>query len=235
MKERPIIFSSEMVRALLDGRKTMTRRIVKPQPLFLDSDNFGDCWFPSKDHPKALHYASEKHFRRGLPQDFCLYGIPGDRLWVRETWGSAFDKNGNGIVVYKSDGSALLAQAEQEGEGDWCGVDGQCPKNRITMPSRWRSPLHMPRWASRLTLEITDVRVQRLQEITEEDALAEGAMEWWNGLSERERVAIYEGGRGPAHAFKLLWNYIHGPYAWALNSWVWAISFKLIQSKARAE
>jgi hypothetical protein len=228
VKERPIIFSGPMIQALLDGRKSQTRRIMKPNPgpIF----NYKTC----------------------SPKPICPYGVPGDRLWVRETWrvGAWAEEDGLIAVDYKADNFArkewleVLADEIEEGEqfnrlweqscddaaksGLKFDEEGRWKWKPGESPCRWRSPLHMPRWASRITLEITDVRVQRLQEITEEDAEAEGAMAWWNGLSHAEQVNAYNGGRGPLAAFQMLWEKIHGPDAWDLNPWVWAISFRRV-------
>jgi hypothetical protein len=213
MKERPIIFNAEMVRAIMEDRKTQTRRVVKPQPP-------PHHW---EDHP--YHYISLKlldtdsgysmrfqHILGGIDSDCpfwvtCPYGKPGDRLWVRETW-SAIMNGGWTIadarrrmfdekIVYRADGNGY-----EDGDGWW--------------PS-----IHMPREFSRLTLTVTDVRVQRVQDVTEEDAQAEGARPafsypGWEGVS---AVPHYRWG------FHELWNSIHGPDAWDANPWVVALTF----------
>jgi hypothetical protein len=183
MTDRPIIFSAPMVRALLDGRKTQTRRVLKPQP-FQTPDGWGCV-----DH-------------NGSPQKWlpCLPGLhryaPGDRLWVREVWHPPFaaDDDSGGLAVYRA--------------------TTQGPE-----PHRWRSPIHMPRWASRLTLHVTEVRVQRLQEISAEDVQAEGACEL-------AFVPPTDADTAEARAiFRALWNSLHGPDAWDANPWVCAVSF----------
>lgn len=173
VKERPIIFSGEMVRAILDGRKTMTRRIVKGR---------SGSWNVME----------------------CPYGQPGDFLWVRETFGTK--------IHHVTTTDTLVFKADH---------DEFHPANVL----RWRSPIHMPRWASRLTLEITGIRVERLQDISEGDAKAEGVFSWWEGLSQETKEKIYEGALGPV-VFKLLWNSIHGEGSWDLNPWVWVIQFR---------
>lgn len=146
MKERPIIFNDEMVRALLDGRKTQTRRVVRPQP----SSN--------TDKIYADHYNGGPEWAFWLPDNRmteprtwrCPYGVPGDRLWVRETWCGGQ----HGTSVY------YKASWHEHEHGP-----------------RWRPSIHMPRWASRLTLDVTDVRVERVKDISPEDAKAEGDKE----------------------------------------------------------
>ena len=189
MKERPILFSAPMVRALLAGTKTQTRRIIKPQHLA----------FFNQDAAAMLSDWNE----RPLP-----YGQPGDRLWVRETFGH-FERNQHfkpGCnVYYRADGNCLELEP-------------------------WRPSIHMPRWASRITLEITSVRVERLQEISIEDAKAEGA--WGPDDSIVQKVADYFGtdifSANPRKAFQMLWESINGPDSWAANPWVWAIEFRRV-------
>jgi len=179
-----------MVRALLDGRKTQTRRVLKPQP---------NASWGLIDLQRAAALAT------------CKYA-PGDRLWVREAW--RVDAEWDDCPPREFDGAdAIHYEADGEQRLHLWG-------NPFT-PGRLRSPIHMSRWASRLTLLVTDVRVQRVQEISEEDAEAEGArpafsFPGWEGVSSRPRY--YWG-------FHELWNSIHGPGAWEANPWVAAISF----------
>jgi hypothetical protein len=188
-KERPIIFSGPMVRALLDGKKTQTRRIVKPQAAVLTDELARGL---GVQPPAQQNHAV-------VP---CPYGQPGDRLWVRETWkeNPAIDfGNGHGAPLYRA---------------TWGNAD---------TGDRWRPSIHMPRWASRITLEITNVRVQRLQEISEEDALAEGVDR--PKSSDPRSVAELTLWR-----FRELWESIHGPDSWDANPWVWAITFKKLEA-----
>ena len=183
MKERPILFSAPMVRAILEGGKTQTRRLVKIR----------GC------APGAV-----------LPVEFpCPYGVVGDRLWVKETWRSsrAADKHspaaltGHGWPVwYVADGGVMWTGADRGGPG-------------FMTPGKTRVSIHMPRWASRITLEVTDVRVERLQDITEADARAEGV----------QPLQMDNGSALPS--FEGLWCSINGAGSWAANPWVWAISF----------
>ncbi len=162
-KARPIMFSGPMVQAILAGKKTMTRRVVKPQPRTVE----------------------------GLK---CPYGEPGETLWVRESFEAAFKKTltSNGCV-YRADYHP-----------DYGRIDAD--KTLYHDKKRWTSPLFMPRWASRLTLEIVSVRVERLQEITEADAHAEG-FEWYQ--------------------FSVAWQEINGKkHPWTSNPWVWVIEFR---------
>lgn len=173
MTERPIIFSGDMVRAILDGRKTQTRRVMKPQPS--PADVFVG------DHGLGMG-----------PQFRCSYGQSGDRLWVRETW--ACECCGRTLEYRAVHGRCEGLSYRADG-----GTGGS---------SGWRSPIHMPRWASRLTLDITEVRVQRVQEISEEDAVAEGVDIWAD--------------------FRPLWDSINAKrgFGWDVNPWVWALTFK---------
>lgn len=204
MKERPIIFSTPMVRAILAGEKTQTRRVVKlkpwqqieerddgaPWPWMYDDDRADDHWLP------------------------CPYGQAGDRLWVREAW----------RVVWSSDNEPpreLDAAYRFWYEADAPLQDGY---------GKLRPSIHMPRFASRITLEITSVRVERLQGISEADAVAEGVTPKWEpGFSGRLMKAI--GGfsfRPAASAYADLWESLHGPGSWDANPWVWVVEFKRI-------
>jgi hypothetical protein len=191
-----------MVRALLEGRKTQTRRVVKPQPELL----------PVKGRRKNAWAAKLKD---GTYQDVecdglgaflgtCPYGQPGDRLWLREAWATVNPEWRPGT---RSKRPFVNYRATDE----------------IGPHLKWCSPLFMPRWASRLTLELTDVRVQRLQDISEEDATAEGALE------PREASATYTDNIPSARrAFRHLWESINGAGSWEANPWVWALTFKAV-------
>jgi hypothetical protein len=207
-KERPILFSAPMIRALLDGTKTQTRRVVKGQPtdwapigpeVFSQTviDRHGDEQ-PGPDSYGAGNADGDCWIR-------CPYGQPGDRLWVRE---SHMDLGAS--VLYRAD-----TNAEQE-------------RALVAPGQRWRPSIHMPRWASRLTLEITGVRVERLQDISEADAVAEGVTPKWEpGCSGRLMEAL--GGfsfRPAASAYADLWESINGPGSWEANPWVWVVEFK---------
>lgn len=207
MKERPILFSAPMVRAILDGRKTVTRRIVKPM-----RDPDFECQLAS------CEIAGEVN--GGTCRIRCPYGQPGDQLWVRETWSRAklFASN---ELFYRADGE------HQAGR--------QLSLSYHEREKRWRSPIHMPRWASRITLEITGVRVERLQEISEEDAIAEGVFKKVGTSPVGDVVETHDGGdliyvsKGLArNAYHELWESINGPGSWDLNPYVWVIEFKRV-------
>ena len=194
MTERPILFSAEMVRAILDGRKTQTRRKMKP--------------------------AKAKRPKRWLIDDaavnglVCPYGQPGDMLWVREAW-----------RVHKSYDvlNAARVYGAMGGDVAYC-VDYLATPRNEDFWGRGRPSIHMPRWASRITLRITDVRVERLQAISEDDARAEGCPyppEWAGRFMDRDETA--------KTWFKSIWNTINGPGAWDANPWVWAISFERVK------
>lgn len=199
MKERPILFSAPMVRAILDGRKCQTRRVVTPQ-----SNRTFYCW----SRPGVALFASEDEAIAGDEGDEirCPYGAPGDRLWVRESLkrglmmsplGTATNAN---VCFYAADNAEVLIGTGEFNAGwEW---------QRDTLPS-----IHMPRWASRITLEITDVRMQRLQEISEDDARAEGVT---GDAFCNHRIT-----------FSALWDSInHTRAPWASNPWVWALTFR---------
>jgi len=209
MKETPILFSSEMVRAILDGRKSQTRRVMNPQPI--DASN--GTWYPKPSSEKAKHYANENHFKKGVVIDFCPYGKPGDQLWVKETWRVAkcYDD------LKPLELMLTQRQIEYSADEDWLLKE---------VRGKVRTALFMPKWASRITLEITDIRVERVQDISRKDAKLEGflpseynGMESWNGK-------VF----GNAQiAFEACWIDINGKkYPWSDNPWVWVVSFKRI-------
>lgn len=195
MTERPILFSAAMVRALLAGTKTQTRRIVKPQPHGVALVASGNHLFDYRD--------DLGDYSRVVPMDkavtLCPHGLPGDLLWVRE----AFNAD-RAEMVYRADGGM---------PADW-----------FDAGSKWRPSIHMPRRASRITLEITMVRVQRLQDISEEDARAEGAPGYEEGIDAPPPDDEHEWAY--LASFIRLWKSINGAESWNANPWVWAISFK---------
>lgn len=203
MKERPILFSDEMVRAILEGRKTQTRRVVKQQDV-LDSRNEVGVW----DGPGEV---GEWEVSR------CPYGQAEDRLWVREAWAKCQIKECcDGPVAYRA---------------SWLrGMAAHCEGY-----TKWKPSIHLPRWASRITLEITGVRVERLQDISEADAGAEGidAPAEFSGMGPDgpiENEAAY--GWHPVDAFAELWDSINKDrgYSWESNPWVWVVNFKRIEA-----
>jgi hypothetical protein len=217
MSERPILFSGEMVRAILRGQKTVTRRVVRSQ-----LGNRGEA--VSDAH-------GVKYWRRGEEDPIrwcgcdglgslgwvrCPYGTPGDLLWLRESWHDRTDRPASmhdpSLVCYAADGEP----AE---------------------PSRWRKrpSIHMPRWASRLTLRVTDVRVERVQEISEADAKAEGVRYEWDEVIGHQWYPEPPGqvcSGNAREAFQWLWDSINGKRpgcAWADSPWVWVVSFERVE------
>ena len=200
MKERPILFSAPMVRALLAGTKTQTRRIMKDRYLL------------------------------GGPPEGCLlsgcpYGQAGDRLWVRETWMPCDTSPGGDVaVLYKASNDIRPdgVSCETFGASKWFFRGNEEVENfRIDIDymdvygERWRPSIFMRRWMSRITLEITGIRVERLQDISDKDAVAEG-------ISRRAEEDT------PFRAYRDLWSSINGPESWDANPWVWVIEFKRI-------
>ena len=237
MTDRPILFSAQMVRALLEGRKTQTRRVVKRLRRFGEISEFGpsdtkgyDWHF--RDAQKRWHDLRDIELKAALPWQID------DRLWVKEAvacgacaslppscWAPSFWRREQG--------------SPRNRNGLWYRADGLSPDNPITERGPWRSPIHMPRWAARIGGTITDVRVQRLQDIDEADAKAEGLVclskdqgrVWKWGLPERDGLPGSNGwdwqmwcvGHRPAYA--KLWDSLHGADAWAANPYVVALTF----------
>ncbi|WP_343718778.1 hypothetical protein [Achromobacter dolens] len=225
MRERPILFSGPMVRAILAGHKTQTRRVVKP-------------WEPG--YPTSVPKA--------LPADFsmlpdgtsfratCPYGQPGDRLWVREAFrfAASLDRlppNDVGEKAldagYNTPWAPTQFEADGHRTGSWRGFD---TPPAVTTPGKLRPGIHMPRWVCRLVLEITSVRVERLQDIDENDAIAEGidldqldeSQERYDMVADHNMV-----GRPTAiGAYRNLWESINGAGAWDANPWVWVVEFR---------
>ena len=220
MKERPILFSGPMVRALLGGTKTQTRRVVKPQP---DSTHSGFPYWNIGGYRAAWCRSAEDGGplvpANPLP---CPYGQPGDRLWVRETWFP--DPPNDGSWPYTSWAGCregqIAAVPERFRRPAFCCYGASWPHGGM----RWTPSIHMPRWASRITLEVTGVRVKRLREISEADAKAEGAP---FELSPPDSVRL---GAVASHlgGFQRIWQTINGPDNWEANPLVWAIEFKRI-------
>jgi hypothetical protein len=199
--ERPMLFSGPMVRAILGGSKTQTRRVMKPQPLFFT----GRKYIVPDDAPKKFHDCDDI-------RECCPYGFPGDRIWVRETW-----------HPYGDDGKESLALATSTCTGPEHVLFRASANEAECATHRWRPAIHMPRWASRISLTVTDVRVQRLQDISEEDAKAEGVS--WDEGEQEEYVRKWGYPQTCKARFADLWDGINSPGSWEANPWVWAISF----------
>jgi hypothetical protein len=228
MKEHPILFSAPMVRAILDGRKTMTRRLVKPQPVF---DEFG-CWYPDEDSKKRKHYAQDNHFRKGLAIDFAKYK-PGDLIWVKETFCYTPIDMGcrSHKITYKADGSSIELLAPNDVTG---------PNIRVSMNSdfadydrghygAWRSSIHMPRCASRITLEVLDVKVERLHDICEDDAINEGMNGGCLNCGRPQPCNCKAPYPDYVDSFAWTWESIYGPGSWADNPWVFCYEFQRVK------
>jgi hypothetical protein len=212
--ERPILFSGPMVRAILAGTKTVTRRVVKPQPdPYVDghvvaSDGSGDVKF-TEDMPRGRVALAHGEWIR------CPYGAPSNRLWVRESFSYADDYE---LDRELNPGGIFYRATHSEGD----------------LSVRWRPSIHMPRGASRITLEVVSVRVERLQEITNADAVAEGIQrpeeitdeeaDVWPGV---ER-ALFNGMNQPRDVFSRLWDRLNAKrgHCWESNPWVWRVEFR---------
>ena len=212
MRERPILFNGEMVRAVLDGRKTQTRRVIKPQPTFTDGPYLQEsglaefAWCSGEDDRFEL--------RR------CPYGQPGDRLWVRETWAAEEDYDSFAPSAFGPGGHKI-----------WFKAGGDEPENGAI--GKTRPSIFMPRWASRILLEVTDVRVERVQDISEEEARAEGIIDGGCLMCGEPEPCGCDDPRPDARdAFVWLWNSINAKrgYGWDVNPWVWVVEFKVISS-----
>lgn len=208
MKERPILFSALMVRAILDGRKTVTRRIVKPQPL----------WVADPSVP----FKTADCDPRGIIR--CPYGQPGDRLWVREAWQCVQeDRKGQRRCLSVPLPGTLVTAPNSPMAGRWIEYLAT-PSSEP--PPRWRPSIHMPRWASRILLEVVSVRVERLNDISEADARAEGARSA-DPVTGRECILDPSLGSYRLH-YRDIWEQINGPGSWEANPWVWVVEFKRI-------
>jgi hypothetical protein len=184
MTDRPILFSAPMIQALLAGAKTQTRRQLR------------ECTRFTADRG-IIHMTPDALAESGFAHTVCPYGVPGDRLWVREAWAThaCFDdlppREIKGSFHYQADGEI------QTGKG--------------------RPSIHMPRWASRILLEVTEVRVERLRDISRGDAMAEGCP--FPNMAK---------GDDPRQWYAELWNQINGPGSWDANPWVWVVSFRRV-------
>lgn len=208
MKERPILFNSEMVRAVLDSRKTVTRRVVKAK-VKPDADGL------------AFHIADQQWCDTSDNRINCPYGVPGDRLWVRETWGVTTWLPGKGLrTIQRTDNEKqfhkwLDLSLDQRNQA-WRAF----LKFDASGGGGWTPSIHMPRWASRILLEVVSVRVERVGDISEGDAKAEGC---------DPSFPITLGyGSQYRRAFAFLWDSINAKrgYGWNINPWVWVVEFK---------
>lgn len=247
-KERPILFNTEMVQAILSGRKTQTRRVMNPQPKLID-DASGNHWWPSKVFETMLRMEDElsndNEYHKGLASDVCPNFTIGDVLWVRE----AFYPDPNADSAYWDEEDSLHTYYSWSG----CGAKVSelpekfhSPDNCIYRASwhgtdlSWRPSIHMPRWAARIFLEVTNIRCQRLQDISEDDAKAEGfasvtkdGQMYKYGIPDNDGLPGTDNTGWPWHeweqeaktAFAKLWQAIY--QNWDENPWVWVVEFKV--------
>lgn len=217
MKERPILFSGPMVRAIREGRKTQTRRVVKPQPPdFVKAA----CW---SGHDRLWNFTNGRTVGLRNAPAKCPYGMPGDRLWVKETWRPAWHPELFCSVQYAADSTYRKPEIHSEERGHrfayLCEVSGDNAEP-------WHPSIHMWREFSRITLEIVGVRVEQLNAISEADARAEGVEETFDTAGGcHERTTAKEN-------YAALWNDINGPGSWAANPWVWVLDFKRVEANS---
>ena len=215
MKERPILFSAPMVRALLAGTKTQTRRVMKPQLVYGTVAGLFNSWYLPRSEGGGTLYPNGKEKILGT----CPYGQPGDRLWVRETFARI---DGQTRPWIETDYQATYTHGDRLGD-------------TLGIKKRWTPSIHMPRHASRITLEVTGVRVERLQDISEADAMADGTTPIPDPC-DHERLACADiGCSGPQPyraGFRALWQGINGPGSWEENPWVWVVQFNRVAGGA---
>lgn len=231
MKERPILFSAPMVRAILDGSKTQTRRIVKPQPV---GNHRGKFKFDTFRDDEGIEEYWQNYPLWGPVR--CPYGHEGDQLWVRETFAYVGRGLDPGYLTYRATYPRCLPPGLEN-----------VPDDIHEAGEHWTPSIHMPRKASRIQLEITGVRVERLQDCSEEDAKAEGVLPNWCGPLDKgpngegsegwlgdEWINYMVGEDGPPaysakESYQSLWESINGPGSWEANPWVWVVEFKRVK------
>ncbi|EPK4124001.1 hypothetical protein L9H54_002934 [Klebsiella pneumoniae] len=235
MKERGMIFNGEMVRAILDGRKTQTRRAIKwKQTRFTEigEREDGSKWPWSEDAEHACDFWHP-----------CPFGAVGDRIWVRETW-SDVNLDGAPAVAYRADDEVYdLMENESllDEDGAFNYQDTRVSKYQFAawhsdlisgIEGNWRPSIHMPRWASRILLEITNVRVERLNSMHDVDAMREGIQNLTTCSHSDFGIPGVVNAQHPVRAFQLLWESIYGTDSWHANPWVWVIEFKRVEGGA---
>ena len=222
MKEHPILFSAPTIRALLSGEKTQTRRVVR-WPKWATPEEHGDTLAA---HGGLAQYEDGRPARTLT----CPFGVPGDRLWVRETWRQTFDPYQTPVMEYAAGGTRLILSGGGITHGE---------HSVTSVLPRWRPSIHMPRWASRITLEVTRVRVEHVQAISEDDADAEG-------LFNKSGLHMWDcgyqvfhpdhtcgcGDRSPQEEFARLWDSLNAKRpgcSWDANPWTWVVEFRRLQ------
>lgn len=225
MKERPILFSAPMVRAILSGQKTQTRRAIRKQ-FSLDAE--------PAEVPATSPEGWQISGHSGLWWDDagaciddaikCPYGQPGDWLWVRETWQGPLLDSEEHESQFRDDGPDAFKKPE------FCAYRATENLDAIDADGNdlgWRPSIHMPRWASRILLEVTDVRVERLADISKDDAMAEGIViqpDGGFGLADSAHYNFAD----PTNSYCSLWESINGAGSWFANPWVWVVEFKRV-------
>lgn len=249
MKERPILFSAPMVRAILGGGKTQTRRMVKMRYGGDVVVTNGRVWKPAR-----VDYAGYVD---------CPYGAPGDQLWVREAWQYAdWTEDGDPWIGYRADGAKRACECippewSPKLMDIWADLSEDAACDGRAADQHWRPSIFQPRWASRITLEIISTRVERLQDISEADAMAEGVKPivsgtWWQGYRQMDEHLLhtqFQGDDPPdwmiepkrmaptphldlsaKQGYEFLWGQINGPSSWDSNPWVWVLEFRRVQA-----
>jgi hypothetical protein len=235
MKERPIIFNTATVKAIIEGRKTQTRRLVKPQPKAFDGSGGGHWWRCT--YVQSMVRVEEElqnptsEYYEGFIDEVNPFGKKGDRLWVRETfcygrideWDAEHPEDRR---LYVDQDNAFIKN-QQSIPKQWC------EENNVDVEGVvWKPSIHMPRSAARILLEITKIRIERLNQISTQDAVQEGLLK----LPASGRYVVNQGDQyfgaassNPCEVFKWLWESIYGSNSWDFNPWVWVVEFNVIQ------
>lgn len=241
MKELPILFSPPMVRALLDGSKTQTRRVVKPslaEREWVEQRASGDFWRCADGDPTCYTGVWETSEYAQQYPILCPYGQPGDRLWVKENYRFTNDLDRYSATQvaqlcldagYKSPWAPIHFEADGQ-RNNWEHTSTP-PHKGEPVAGKLRPNIFMPRWASRIDLEITGIRVERLQDISEEDAKAEGIEKTPSGFWSLYGQGEVDGTYSPRTSYRALWESLNGPGSWEANPWLWVIEFKVIKPK----
>lgn len=230
MKEIPILFSTPMVQAILEGRKSQTRRQIKPQAMVDEKGRL--IW---KNAPAG----KTKEIEKGLPisyglKDYCPYGRPGDLLWARETFRKyckvdefGYTRYDQEVIEFAADNPPMI----NECDGDGCTM---FKKDGTEKFISWRPSIFLPKEAARIWLQVTDVRVERLQDISEEDAKAEGVEKIDDSIfCWRHYGGKYAGCSTARNSFQSIWKSINGDESWNINPWVWVISFNILSTSGK--
>lgn len=223
IKERPILFSAPMVRAILEGRKTQTRRVVKPQPHESCTKYVHEAYNTRDGRARQVWRLNDPRFSGGLFLANCPYGSPGHTLWVRETFNFAKDDE----ILPGENHRRAEERAGYTAHNIVWRADGEREHPEFGK-ALWRSPIHMPRFASRIDLLIKGIRVERLQDISDEDAIAEGLIHPSEAFPGHFVIPAGRHVR-PVEAYEYLWESINGSESWAANPWVWVVEFERVK------